>query len=302
MSRAGAVWACGLAVWLALAALPLAGQGYHLELLTGVFFWVGLAGCWNFMSGYTGYIDFGAVTYVGVGAYTGGLLIMNAGWALTPALAAAGALAALLALAVGLPTLRLRGAYFAIATFALAEAARQVCLEWASLTGGGLGLTITTRLAPLAYYWAYLALAGAMVGLTRLMSRGRLGLALTAIRQDEAAARRIGVNAHGAKLAAYGLSAMFAGVLGALDATRLTYITPADAFDVHVTIKMIIMTLLGGAGTVLGPVVGAALLQSLEDFLGARFLSLYLAMVGAAIVAVIMFLPRGVLGGLRGRK
>ena len=124
------------AVFLGLAWLPLVSEGYHLELLTVIFFWIGLAGAWNLMSGQTGYIDFGSAAYVGVGSYIAGILMAKGGVSLAAAVGLAGVGSLVLALLVGGPTLRLKGAYFAIASFALAEALLQVCLEWKGLTEG----------------------------------------------------------------------------------------------------------------------------------------------------------------------
>lgn len=298
MKRWGLIIAVGAT--LALALLPWAGKGYHLLLLTVVFHWVALAGCWNLMSGMSGSIDFGAVAYFGVGAYVAGLLMIDAGWPLAAALGAAGVGAALLSILVGWPTLRLRGAYFAIATFALAEALRQVCLEWSSVTHGGMGITLPMHLEPLDYYWAYLALAAGVTGLAWWISGHRLGYALNAIRQDEEVAARVGINTHMAKMSVHVAACFFLGLLGALEATRLGYMTPNDAFNVHVTIKMVVMSLLGGIGTVLGPVVGATFLQVMEDLLGAQFLNAYLVILGGIIVALIMFLPRGIMGSAQG--
>ena len=294
-----AVSALGVAI---LALVPaLWAEGYHIELLTVIFYWIALASCWNLMSGYTGYIDFGSVTYVGVGSYTAGILMVKLGLPLPLAICAAGVLSGALALIVGFPTLRLRGAYFAIATFALAEAMMQVAEEWKALTFGGIGLTMNVRLEDLGYYWVYLALAAIMVGLTYTVDKSRMGYALRAIHENEHAARQVGINTLRIKMTAYAISAFFIGVLGSLDATRLGYFKPGDVFDVHITIKMVIMSLLGGMGTVAGPVVGATFLQVIEDFLGAQFVNLYLVIVGAVIVVVIMFMPRGIAGSLIGR-
>ncbi|MEW5912109.1 MAG: branched-chain amino acid ABC transporter permease [Thermodesulfobacteriota bacterium] len=288
----------GLAAAAALAALPAAGPAYYLQLLTIVFYWIGLAACWNLMCGYTGYIDFGSAAYTGIGAYVAGLLMLRLGLPLMAAAPLAGLGAGLVALAVGWPTLRLRGAYFAIATFALAEALMQVCEEWSGLTEGGVGITIPQRLAELSYYWLYLGLAGLVVGLTWWVEHHKHGYGLKAIHQDEQAAAQVGVNTHLVKLQTYVTSAFFIGILGALEGSRLGYFKPDDVFNVHITIKMVIMSLLGGMGTVLGPVIGASFLQLVEDFLGARFLNYYLVIIGAIIVGVIIFLPRGIAGSL----
>jgi branched-chain amino acid transport system permease protein len=294
-------WLIGVLVVGLLAGLPLMTTGYAINFLLIVFYWIGLAGCWNFMSGYTGYIDFGAVTYVGVGSYVAGVLTLKAGLPLFPSVLAAGIATLLLALLIGWPTLKLRGAYFAIATFALAEALKQVSEEWHSLTGGGSGLTYNLRLDDLTYYWIYLGLAGCVVGMTYFTDRSKMGYAMKAIHQDEQAAARVGINTHAIKLKAYGQSAFFVGLLGSLEASRLGYITPVDVFNVNITIKMVIMSLLGGMGTVLGPVIGAGFLQVLEDILGTNFLNWYLVFVGVIIILVIMFMPRGISGTISQR-
>ncbi|MFH1241249.1 MAG: branched-chain amino acid ABC transporter permease [Pseudomonadota bacterium] len=284
----------GLVLAAMLAVLPFLGSGYHLSLLTVIFYWIGLAGCWNLMCGYTGYIDFGSAAYTGVGAYVAGILMVRLHLPLAVSILAAGVGAVLVALAVGWPTLRLRGAYFAIATFALAEALKQVAEEWASLTEGGIGLTFTARLEELSYYWVYLALSGLIVILTWWIEHHKHGYGLKAIHEDEEAAAQVGVGTHILKLKTYGLAAFFIGILGSLEANRLGYFTPGDVFDVHITIKMVIMSLLGGMGTVIGPVFGASFLQIIEDILGAEFINYYLVIVGVIIVAVIMFMPNGV--------
>lgn len=288
----------GLALAAALALLPAAGEAYYLQLLTVIFYWIGLAACWNLMCGYTGYIDFGSAAYTGIGAYVAGLLMLRLHLPLLLTIPLAGVGAGLVALAVGWPTLRLRGAYFAIATFALAEALMQVCEEWYGLTEGGIGITIPQRLADLEYYWLYLLLAGLLVGITWWIEHHKHGYALKAIHADEHAAAQVGVNTHLIKLKTYVTSAFFIGILGALEGSRLGYFKPEDVFNVYITIKMVIMSLLGGMGTVLGPVIGATFLQLVEDFLGAQFLNFYLVIIGAIIVGVIMFLPRGIAGSL----
>ncbi len=286
--------AAGLVFAAVLAVLPFVWPGYHLSLLTIIFYWIGLAGCWNLMCGYTGYIDFGSAAYTGVGAYVAGILMIRLHLPLAISILAAGVGAVLVALAVGWPTLRLRGAYFAIATFALAEALKQVAEEWASLTEGGIGMTFTERLDDITYYWVYLGLSGLVVVLTWWIEHHKHGYGLKAIHEDEEAAAQVGVDTHMLKLKTYALSAFFIGLLGSLEVNRLGYFKPDDVFDVHITIKMVIMSLLGGMGTVIGPVFGASFLQIIEDILGAEFINYYLIIVGVIIVAVIMFMPNGV--------
>jgi len=288
----------GLIVAVVLAIMPLFTMGYYVNLLTVIFYWIGLAGCWNLMCGYTGYIDFGSAVYTGVGSYVSGILLVRLGFPLPVCTLAAGLAALLIAVIVGWPTLRLRGAYFAIATFALAEALKQVAEEWTSMTEGGIGLTVTYRLSDIDYYWVYLGLAGLVVGLTWWIEHHKHGYGLKAINEDEEAAAQVGVNTHMVKLKTYALTAFFIGILGSLEANRLGYFKPEDVFDIHITIKMVIMSLFGGMGTVLSPVIGASILQIIEDVLGAEFINYYLVIIGVIIVVVIMFLPRGLVGAL----
>jgi branched-chain amino acid transport system permease protein len=286
---------------LLFALLPQVREGYYLMLLTVVFYWIGLAGCWNLMCGYTGYIDFGSAAYTGVGAYVAGILMLRLECPLLPAVVSAGLFSFLLAGVVGWPTLKLRGAYFAIATFALAEALTQVAEEWTSLTEGGIGMTFLVRMEEISYYYTYLFLAGCVIGLTAFIEGHKHGYGLKAIRENESAAAQVGVNTHLVKLKTYTTAAFFIGIFGALEANRLGYFKPDDVFNVHITIKMVIMSLIGGMGTVFGPVVGATFLQVIEDVLGAQFLNFYLVIIGAIIVIAIMFLPRGILGSLKTR-
>jgi branched-chain amino acid transport system permease protein len=282
-----------------LGSLPFLTTGYTINFLLIIFYWIGLSGCWNFMSGYTGYIDFGSAAYVGVGSYVAGILILKSGLGIIPAVLIAGLSTLALALIIGWPTLKLKGAYFAIATFALAETLKQVTEEWNSLTGGGSGLTYPVRLDDLTYYWIYLGLAGLVIGMTYLTDGSKVGYAAKAICQDEQTAARFGINTRWIKVRTYGQSAFFMGLLGALEASRIGYITPVDVFNVHITIKMIIMSLLGGMGTVLGPVIGAGFLQIVEETLGTTFLNWYLVFMGILIVLVIMFMPRGINGWVK---
>ncbi len=286
----------GLLVAVLFALLPFAGESYYIQLLTVIFYWIGLAACWNLMCGYTGYIDFGSAAYTGIGAYVAGIIMVRSGLPLLTTIPLAGLGAGVIALAVGWPTLRLRGAYFAIATFALAEALMQVAEEWTGLTEGGIGITIPQRLEEFDYYWLYLFLAALVVAITWWVEHHKHGYALKAIHEDEHAAAQVGINTHTIKLKTYVTSAFFIGMLGALEGSRLGYFKPDDVFDVHITIKMVIMSLLGGMGTVLGPVIGATFLQLIEDYLGAQFLNFYLVIIGAIIVCVIIFLPRGIVG------
>jgi branched-chain amino acid transport system permease protein len=297
-----------LAGGIILGTLPLCGlEGYRLRLFSLVFMWVALAGCWNMMSGYTGYIDFGPVAYFGVGSYGTAILMIKGGLPFFLSVFLSGWICAGLSLAVGLPTLRLQGAYFAIATFAAAEAMKQVILEWDGVAGfeffgGAHGLTLPLAPPEVFFYYVLLFFMGLVVGLTALLERSKFGYGLRAIREAEPAAELSGVPTLTIKLRAYVLASSLIGCIGGVEAYWLTYIIPDDVFNVMRTIQMIIMALLGGMGTVLGPVIGASFLTLISEYLGAKFVYDYLILVGVAIVIVILLLPQGIVGTLLRRK
>ena len=294
-----------LPAFLFLAILPLIGlEGYRLRLFSLVFMWVALSGCWNLMSGYTGYIDFGPVAYFGVGSYCTSLLMIKGGFPFFPSIFLAGSICALLALAIGTPTLKLRGAYFAIATFAAAEAIKQVILEWDSVAGfeffgGAHGLTLPLPPPYEFFYYTLLFLMALVLVLTALMERSKFGYGLRAIREAEQAAELAGVPTLSLKVRAYVLSSSLIGCIGGVEAYWLTYIIPDDVFNVLRTIQMVVMTLLGGMGTILGPVIGATCLILISEFLGAKFIYNYLIFLGIVIVAIILLMPRGIMGKIQ---
>ena len=297
-----------LAVGIILITLPLLGlEGYRLRLLSLVFMWVALSSCWNMMSGYTGYIDFGPVAYFGVGSYCTAILMIKGGLPFILSVFLAGWICAGLSLVIGLPTLRLHGAYFAIATLAAAEAIKQVILEWdqvagVELFGGAHGLTLPLAPPDSFFYYILLFFMGLTVGLARLLGRSKFGYGLRAIRDGEQAAELSGVPTLMIKVRAYVLSSSLIGCIGGVEAYWLTYIIPDDVFNVMRTIQMVVMTLLGGMGTVLGPVIGASFLTLISEYLGARFVYDYLIFVGLVILIVIILLPQGIMGTIKRNK
>ncbi len=293
---------------IALLVLPLLGlEGYRLRLLSLVFMWVALAGCWNLMSGYTGYIDFGPVAYFGIGSYCTALLMIRGGLPFFPGVLLSGVVCAGFAFIIGLVKLRLQGAYFAIATFAVAEALKQIILEGDRLAGveffgGSHGLTLPTPPSEQFFYYLLLFFMGLVIFLTHLLSRSKFGYGLRAIREAEGAAELSGVPTLRIKMQAYMLSSGLIGCIGGVEAYWLTYIIPDDVFNVMRTIQMVIMALLGGMGTVLGPLIGGSFLTLVAEYLGAKFVYDYLILVGAVIILVILVMPNGVVGEIRRRK
>ncbi|HWB45322.1 MAG TPA: branched-chain amino acid ABC transporter permease [Hyphomicrobiaceae bacterium] len=283
----------------ALAVLPMFSSGYHVSFTIQVFMWIALAGSWNIISGLTGYVSFGHVAFFGVGAYTSALLITKAGWHWLPAGLAGCGPAALLALLIGYPCLRLKGPYFAIAMLGLNEVVRALVSYFEGLTGGGSGISLPPINATVPVYYAMGATALAVVVTTYLIINSRFGLRLISIREDEIAAETMGIDTARMKLYAFLISAAFPGIVGGFYAWYASHIEPMGVFPLITTITMIIMCLFGGAGTVLGPVIGATLLSIMQELVWARFLFVHQAIFGALIIGVVLLMPRGILGVAR---
>ncbi|MBW1971529.1 MAG: branched-chain amino acid ABC transporter permease [Deltaproteobacteria bacterium] len=285
--------------------LPLFVHGYLLRMLALIFMWIGLTACWNIIAGYTGYIDFGSVGYFGIGSYVTAILMTKAKMAFLPSLVFSGIISASFAIPIGIPTLRLRGAYFGIATLAFAEAMKQVVLELDRVAhinffGGSHGITLPIGPGNEFFYYVMFTLMFMVMAVTLWIERSRFGYSLKAIHEAENTAELVGVNTLFAKTTAYTISAFFLGMFGATEAYWVTYITPNDVFNIHVTIQMVIMTLLGGMGTVMGPIVGGSFLTIISEILWARFIYTYMILLGIIILIVIIFMPKGIVGTIRG--
>ena len=291
---------------LSAVGLAVLGGPYALRLGMVLAMDVTLATSWNLVGGMAGYPSFATAAFFGVGAYAGALA-QGAGVPLPLAWACGGLAAGVVAAAVGWVVLPLRGHYFAIASLAVVIVLRQVATNWTGLTGGGMGLNLPVSTASaegqaLIFYAGQVVVALAAVGVAAWVAAGRLGFALRCIKQNETAAGMLGLDARAAKAAAFTLSAVLAGPAGAIYASSVSYIEPGDVFDLLLTVEPIIMAMLGGVGTVAGPVLGAGLFLVLEQTVWASFLSVHAAVLGIAVVVLALFLPDGVLGRLRRRR
>ncbi len=298
------------AVWGALLLLPLAVHNtYFLNGMILVFIYGTAAQAWNLLGGYGGQLSFGHAAFFGIGAYTSTLLLTQAGISPWIGMWAGAGLAALVSLAVGYPTFRLRRHYFALATLALAEMVRILFLNWA-FVGGAVGLYLPVRLLnqPWAmmwntkppYYLLSLALFGLACALAVLTDRTRLGLYLRTIDQDEDAAAALGIPGRRYKLLAIGLSAGMTALAGACFAQYILYIDPSTVLDPSRSVLFAIMALLGGRGTVVGPAVGAGFLTLLSQYAGGALGGLGrgydYVIYGLAIMFVAVYEPRGLVG------
>jgi branched-chain amino acid transport system permease protein len=288
-----------------LAAAPLWGERQDLRLLAEIYAYVTLASLWNLLAGYAGLVSVGQQAYVGLGAYVLFALTMLAGVPPLAAIPLAGAIGALVAAPVALLIFRLRGHYFAIGTWVVAEVFRLLASQVSAL-GGGSGISlpvgIVTAMASsrqareFLIYWLALAILAAVLGAIFLLLRSRYGLALTAIRDNELAARSNGVDVARVKLVVYLITAFGTAMIGALIFLQKLRVSPDTAFSVNDwTAFVIFITVIGGIGRLEGPLIGTivffALRQTMAD-LG----SLYLLMLGAVAIVVMLKAPKGIWG------
>ncbi|RME41911.1 MAG: branched-chain amino acid ABC transporter permease [Chloroflexi bacterium] len=263
-----------------------------------------LAQSMNIIAGYAGYVDFGHVAFFGLGTYAAGIMLwrfhLDRLVVISPVVA--GVATALIAAVVGLPVLRLRGAYFAIAMLSFNESMRVLMLNVPrSIAGGVYGIPYPRIHNPTAAYYGIVSLAVLITAGTYFLATSRFGVALKAIREDEDAASVMGINTTRYKVAAFAISAFFAGAVGGLDFWFTAYTSPELVFNTPMTVEMLAMMMFGGAGTTLGPVIGATSLYVLRDKLWYNYPFIYLIIFGGILAAVVLVMPRGVLGLIEDR-
>ena len=299
--QAGRRLAYGALVVLALSALlPPHLNGNWVHVLTLFFMMSSLAQAWNLIGGFAGYASFGNVTFFGVGAYACAYAMNALHWPFATAFLLAVVAGAALAAVLGWPILRLRGHYFAIATLGIAIGMQALVAELPPL-GKGSGMTLPINSNFHFFYWSMLGILMASIALTAFIAQSRFGYALVAIRENEEAAAVLGINAARAKVFAWSLSAAITGAAGATYAYWTSFIDPPTVFDLNFNVLMIIMTLLGGAGSIVGPTLGAFILSAIGEYLGAQSVSPWHTVVlGAIIVLVVVLLPRGLMPYLTG--
>lgn len=291
--------------FVAMAFVPLRGNpeltSYFLTLLDVMVITFSL----NMVVGFIGYLDFGHVVFWGLGSYTAGLAVSALGTSLTVSpylfVPLGGLVAAAFAALVGYPALRIRGAYFAIASFSINLAVQTIFFNVEAF-GGSQGLPLL-RYVPYqvvtAYYWelgfTFLAFAASYVILNR-----KLGYGLLAIRNDEDMAKSLAINTTAYKIGIYAIGAFFAGVAGAIWGLAQVFVDP-DNFGIGRSIEMFVTMMLGGVGTASGPFIGAFIFYGLKDLLVLRFPHLHLVIFGLVIMVIVLFLPGGLVGTLRER-
>jgi branched-chain amino acid transport system permease protein len=296
----------GLAV---LLAVPLVVRNpFHLHLGIMILFWTLLGASWNVLGGFAGQVSFGHASLFGVGAYATMMLFQKVGLAPWWGIPIGGIAAAVISLPLGLVCFRLRGPYFSLATLAVAEILRLVVLNWDSFTNGPVGYVITTlpplRVAGHAVNWetkepffAAIALFSfAALLATNAVKRSRLGAYLTAVREDEDAAEAVGIDTVRAKAATLALSAFLAGVGGGFYAFYFRYVDPDAVFPIALSMEMVFLAIVGGLGTVGGPLIGAVVLTTVGEAVRERFGVGHLVFYGLFMMLTIRFMPEGIWG------
>jgi branched-chain amino acid transport system permease protein len=317
----GWIYLIGLVIAVVfLVRLPFSAAAYTVTLTLTVLLVISLSTSWNWLSGFGGYTSFAPAGFFGIGSYIGALLLYYEKMSWIPAILVAGVATGIIGFLVGLPTLRLRGPYFAIAMLAFAELCRVIVLAWDDVTLGGQGVFLPIlRLQRPAEneslwdetqrifhnnqnYYAMLALAIVACIWSYVVGTSRWGLKLLAIRDDEVAAEAMGIRTTYVKVTTFAGSAVFPGIAGAIYARHVGYIDPVTVFAIIWSIRAITTSIFGGRGTILGPILGAVVLTLVSEKVWEQDPNLYQIIYGGIIILVVLFMPGGLIALLQQRN
>lgn len=290
----------GLVLFAGAAVSSVFLDNYKLQVFTTLAMVCVLCWGWNIVGGYMGYPSLGTIAFFGVGAYVGGIAQVQ-GLSIGLAWAFAALAGALLAVLMGFALLRLKGHYFAIGTIATVEVCREISNNWTDVTGGAIGLNLPIQVGSpdfigRFFFLSMLALALLAFLVTIFVSCSKFGFGLRCIRQNEQAASMVGINVFRYKVVAFLLSGVLASTAGGIYASMVAFIEPKDAFNLIMTIEVPVMVMLGGMGTVFGPLVGGVFYVVFKELVWAYFINWHSGILGVIIVAMIYFLPKGALG------
>mgnify|MGYP000852626988 CR=1 FL=1 len=283
---------------------------YYLNIVVMTFLWAALSGCWNMMAGYGGLVSLGQSAFFGIGAYSTAVLYTTFGLSPWLGMLAGVVVTTSTAVLISWPCFRLRGAFFSLATMVFPIVLEIVANNWKDVTRGSSGIAMTFKpgLANFMFNsrWAYMAAAFVLMmvvyGITRWMHRGRLGLYLLAVRDDQAAAESMGVEPVKVKLLVTVISAALTSVGGFLYAQYILFLDPPSVFSINISVQIALFSLIGGLGTPLGPIVGSLIMTPLDGVLSA-FLGggPRLVIYGAVLLGVVLVAPQGVVGAFKAR-
>jgi branched-chain amino acid transport system permease protein len=284
---------------------------FYLDGFILVFLWGAFAGAWNIISGYAGMVSLGHNAFFGIGAYTSTLLLLHFG--LTPWLGmlAGGVLSSLVGLLLGVVCFRLRSHYFALATLAFGQVTSIIAMNWRSLTNGAEGLAMPIEpsvlnmafSSKLPYLYIAFSVLLAVIAISYAIEHSKLGYDLTAFKENEDAARALGVNTGRVRLIAMAISSFLAAVIGTLYAQYLVFIDPSSVIRIQISVQVALFAIVGGLGTGLGPAIGAMIFIPITIYLratlGTSLPGLHLIIYGIILIVVLLYLPKGVYGTLK---
>lgn len=276
---------------LVLSALPWLLSDFALSLTLTCLMYAGLAVSWAMFCGATNYLSLATAAFFGMGAYVTAWGAESLPYVVAVLLG--GLLAAAFAGLVGAAVLHLRGAYFAVITFGLGELVRHAITFYEKAYAGTVGRVISAPPEAVTIYHTVLLVSALAVVMALVVRASRLGLALRGIGADEERARTLGVDTRRAKVLAFSLSAFFAGALGAAMAMRWTYIDPLSVFNPFIGFQTVLIAMVGGAHTILGPIASAVLFSLLTEFLRLQFPYLFLIVLGFLLILLVLYLPGG---------
>ena len=297
-----------IGVVIILLAAPLLLGKYTIFLLSLLAIYSLVSLGLNLLMGYTGQIAAGHAGFLALGAYFTAIIGDNLQWMPCPViLLMAGIFSGIIGFLLGIPILRLKGFYIAMATLAFGVVVSEVILQWSSLTGGDNGFSVpTARIAGFAFdsdlklYYLIIPVTLAMTLLARNLANGYIGRAFIALRESEIAAQTIGIDLARYKTIAFAISAFYTGVAGGLFAYLITFLSP-DAFSIELSIDFIAMIVIGGMGSILGSIIGAVILTGMQQIL-AGLLDLQILIFGISLIVFMIFMPRGISGMIYGLK
>lgn len=279
---------------------------FYLNILILILLFATISSAWNILGGYAGQLSLGHVIFFGVGAYTSSLLYLKAGVSPWIGMFVAVLVAILAGVLIGYPTFRLKGTYFTLATIAFAEVLRHVTLFWRDLTNGSMGINIPFEpgIENLifreysSYYWIALVLFLITLGIMYWIEHTKIGFYLKAIREDQDSAQTLGINTTKYKMFAMMISAGLTGIAGVLYAQYMLYFEPESVFNLNLSIEIALIAIVGGIGTIYGPLLGAAIIIPLNEILRSSFPGLngmnYL-IYGVMLILIVSFMPNGLL-------
>jgi branched-chain amino acid transport system permease protein len=287
------LWGAVLVVLVCLCLMPLTVSDYWVSVLLDMLMWIALTESWIILSGYTGYISLGHSAFFGLGGYMMAMTFAQIPYLLGIVLA--GLTSAAFAFAIGFPFLRVKGPYFVILTLGLTELTKHIFINLEIKLGGTVGRIIMGAPGLHTLYYLILIVAVLSTATAYFVKNSRFGIGLFSIKDNEDAASALGINTSLYKWLAFGISAFFPGMIGAILALRRSYIDPYTVFSLTVSFQVIVMAFLGGLEDVEGAIVGAVVLTIISELLWARYPYSYMIILGIIIILLVKFLPRGVI-------